>query len=146
MLPIADSWSISPEKWKIKDRKRAVSQIDPRPIKQNLSWLLGFPGDASCKEPTCQCRRYKRQRFNPWMGKIPWRRKWQPTAIFCLGNPKDREAWWATVHRVAKSWTWLKQLSLQHTQWLLSVLRQRQPLLNYKISKAPWRCKNYNCI
>ena len=28
-----------------------------------------------------------------------------------LGNPTDREAWWATVHRVAKSWTQLKQLS-----------------------------------
>ena len=29
----------------------------------------------------------------------------------CLGNPMDREAWWAMVHRVAKSRTWLKQLS-----------------------------------
>ena len=26
----------------------------------------------------------------------------------CLGNPMDREAWWATVHGVAKSWTQLK--------------------------------------
>ena len=26
----------------------------------------------------------------------------------CLENPMDRGAWWATVHRVAKSWTWLK--------------------------------------
>ena len=25
----------------------------------------------------------------------------------CLGNPMDREVWWATVHGVAKSWTWL---------------------------------------
>ena len=30
----------------------------------------------------------------------------------CLGNPMDRGAWWATVHGVAKSWTWLKQLSM----------------------------------
>ena len=29
----------------------------------------------------------------------------------CLGNPTDRGAWWATVHRVAKSWTQLKRLS-----------------------------------
>ena len=28
--------------------------------------------------------------------------------------PKERGAWWATVHRVAKSWTGLKQLSLAH--------------------------------
>ena len=30
-------------------------------------------------EFTCQCRRYKRCRFRPWVWKIPWRRKWQPT-------------------------------------------------------------------
>jgi len=35
--------------------------------------------------------------------KIPWRRKWQPTPVFLLGNPMDRGAWWATVHGVAKS-------------------------------------------
>ena len=29
----------------------------------------------------------------------------------CLENLMDRGSWWATVHRVAKSWTWLKQLS-----------------------------------
>ena len=28
-----------------------------------------------------------------------------------LENPMDREAWWAMVHSVAKSWTQLKQLS-----------------------------------
>ena len=33
-------------------------------------------GGAVGKESTCQCRRYKRSRFNPWVvGKIPWRRK-----------------------------------------------------------------------
>ena len=29
----------------------------------------------------------------------------------CLENPLDRGAWWATVHRVAERWTWLKSLS-----------------------------------
>jgi len=33
-----------------------------------------FPGGASSKEPTCQCRRHKRCRFGPWVEKIPWRR------------------------------------------------------------------------
>ena len=32
----------------------------------------GFPSGASGKESTCQCRRPKRQRFNPWVGKTPW--------------------------------------------------------------------------
>ena len=30
---------------------------------------LGFPGGASGKEPTCRCRRQKRYRFDPWVGK-----------------------------------------------------------------------------
>ena len=36
------------------------------------------------------------------VGKIPWRREWQPTAYSCLQNPMDRGAWWATVYRVTK--------------------------------------------
>ena len=34
-----------------------------------------------------------------------------PVQNSCLGNPMDRGAWWATVHRAAKSWTWLKRLN-----------------------------------
>ena len=34
-----------------------------------------------------------------------------PSSIFCLENPVDRGAWLATVHRIAKSQTHLKQLS-----------------------------------
>ena len=29
----------------------------------------------------CQCRSHKRHGFNPWVKKIPWRRKWQPTPV-----------------------------------------------------------------
>ena len=47
---------------------------------------LGFPGGASGKEPTYQCRRPKRHGFNPWVGKIPWRRAWQPTPVFLPGE------------------------------------------------------------
>jgi len=46
----------------------------------------GFPGGASGKEPTCWCRRCKRCRFHPWVGKIPWRRAWQPTPVFLPGE------------------------------------------------------------
>ena len=34
------------------------------------------------KESTCQCRRRRRCWFDPWVCKIPWRRKWQPTQVF----------------------------------------------------------------
>ena len=48
--------------------------------------LQGFPGDANGKEPACWCRRQKRLGFYPCGGKIPWRRKWQPTPVFFPGE------------------------------------------------------------
>ena len=47
---------------------------------------LGFPGGASGKEPASQPRRPKRLSLNSWVGKIPWRRKWQPTPVFLPGK------------------------------------------------------------
>ena len=35
---------------------------------------------------TCRCRRHKRHRFNPWVRKIPWRRKWQPILVVLPGE------------------------------------------------------------
>ena len=59
------------------------------------------PGGASGKEPTCQCRRYKRCGFDPRVGKIPWRRAWQPTPVFLPGeSPWTEEL--ATVRGVAE--------------------------------------------
>ena len=49
-----------------------------------ISWHSGgFPGGPSGKESTCQFKRCKRHGFDPWVGKMPWRRKWQPTPV-CL--------------------------------------------------------------
>ena len=47
---------------------------------------MGFPGGASGKELTCQCRRHKRHRFHPWVWKIPWRRAWQAPPVFLPGE------------------------------------------------------------
>ena len=50
-----------------------------------LQYSMGFPGSTSGKEPTSQCRRHKRQGFNPWVGKIPWKTAWQSTPVFLPG-------------------------------------------------------------
>ena len=44
---------------------------------------MGFPGVACGKGSTCQCRRC---RFGPWVGKILWRRKWQPIPGYLPGK------------------------------------------------------------
>ena len=50
----------------------------------NISSLFwGFPEWFRGKESTCQ---YRRHGFNPWVGKIPWGRKWHPTPVFLPGK------------------------------------------------------------
>ena len=59
-----------------------------------VAWPPGsVPGGTSGKEPACQCRRHKRCRFDPWVWKIPWRRKWQPTPV-CLPGESH---WWRSL-------------------------------------------------
>ena len=46
-----------------------------------LMYLLpGLPKWCSSKESTCQCSRHRRCRLDPWVGKVPWRREWQPSS------------------------------------------------------------------
>ena len=59
---------------------------------------MDFPGGEGGKEPACQCGRHKRCEIDPWVGKIPWRRRGNPLQYSCLGNPMDRGAWRAIVH------------------------------------------------
>ena len=65
-------------------------------------------------------RRHKRCRFNPWVGKIPWRRARQPTPVFLSGEFHGQRSLvcktiGSAVYRVTKSRTRLKRLS-RHAQ------------------------------
>ena len=55
-------------------------------IIENYDIGRGFPGGASGKESTCQCRRLKRLWFDPWAGRFPCRREWLPTPVFLPGE------------------------------------------------------------
>ena len=88
----------------------AVIECSNVPYMQSLIWYLihrkinasnyfiiniiagGFPGGSSGKEPTCQCRRHRRLGFDLWVGKIPWRKAWQPTPIFLLGESHGQKS------------------------------------------------------
>ena len=59
---------------------------------------------SNAKESTLQCRRCKRHWFSPWVGKIPFSRKWQPTLVFLPGRiPMDRGTCQPTVHGITES-------------------------------------------
>ena len=65
--------------------------LSPRKILYSLSYYTFYSisvGGTCGKESTRQCRRYRRCRFNPWIGKTPphWRKKWQPTPVFLPGE------------------------------------------------------------
>ena len=61
-------------------------------LRLNLSvyTLLRVLNGLSCwlsgKEPSCQCRRLRFDHKSGRIGKIPWRRKWQPTPVFLPGK------------------------------------------------------------
>ena len=83
-------------------------------------YSTGFPGSSAGKESACQCRRHG---FIPWVGKIPWRRKWQPTPVFLPGKSHRQRnlAGYSSVQSLscvrlfATSWTAARQASLSIT-------------------------------
>ena len=54
--------------------------------------VRGFPGGTSGKEPAYRCCRHKRCGFEPWVGKIPWRRARQPTPLLFPGESQGQRS------------------------------------------------------
>ena len=53
-------------------------------VSQDKRGFVGSAKDffeANSKEPAYQCRRLKSCGFDPWVGKSPWRRAWQPISL-----------------------------------------------------------------
>ena len=61
-----------------------------RQIQASFHGGHGLPSWHSSKESWCQCRRYKRCGFDPWVGKILWSRAWQPTPVFSPGKSRGQ--------------------------------------------------------
>ena len=98
----------------------SLSMIISRSIHVAANGILSFfffPGGARGKEPTCQFRKYKRFKFDPWVRKIPWRREWQLTPVFLSGEShglRSLVGYSPQCHKL--SLTQLTQLST-HTQY-----------------------------
>ena len=89
--------------------------------------ILGFPGGSEDKASA-----YNAGDLGsiPGLGRSPGEGNGNPLQYSCLENPTDGGAWWATVHRVSKSWTRLSDFthSLTHSLTLCSVV----PTLDYR--------------
>ena len=62
----------------------------------------GFPGGSDGKESACSAGDWG---LIPGWGRFPGEGYGYPLQYSCLENFMDGGAWWAVVHRVAKSWT-----------------------------------------
>ena len=61
-------------------------QGERRQVSARARVRVSFPGGADGK---ASARNAGRPGFSPWLGKMPWRRKWQPAQYSCLENPMD---------------------------------------------------------
>ena len=125
-------------------------------IHTHIYKYMGFPGGASGKEPACQCRRHKRCRFDPWVGKIPWRKTWQPTPIFLPGeshgqrslvgcSPQDRRVWpnWsdlACMHACTYMLTNIDTHTLSNISYQASVMRSLEEQTLEEWLLCAWPC------
>ena len=68
------------------DKQKSREFSTTKPALAFLGRTSGQKQTTTTKNPTYQFRRPKRCEFNPWVGKIPWRRAWQPTPVFLTGE------------------------------------------------------------
>ena len=69
---------------------------------------MGFPGGSEVKASACNVGDLS---LIPGLGRSPGEGTGNPLQYSCLENPMDGEAWWATVHGVAKSQTQLSDFT-----------------------------------
>ena len=73
---------------------------------------MGFPSGSAVNNPSAMQEKLEMCIWSWGQGRFPGERHDNPLQFSCLENPMDRGAWQATVHRVAKSRTRLKQWSM----------------------------------
>ena len=80
----------------------SVMQEKFRSLWETAIYIVWDPRRFSSKESACNVVDLG---LIPGSGRSPGEGNSNPLQYSCLGNPMDRGAWWATVHRVAKSQT-----------------------------------------
>ena len=90
---------------------------------------------SSSNESACQCKRHRKCRFDPWMGKFPWSRKWQPTPIFLLGTSHGQRS--LTGYR---PWGRKELDTTEHTYMSLVLQKSSKTVLCVSLEAKPGSC------
>ena len=89
-----------------------------------LTLWFGFPGGIVVKNLPANAGDTRDDRFNSWVGKIPWSRKWQPALVFLSGKFHGQRS--PGLHGVTES-----QTHWAHTYTHLSWFKKIQPTKNW---------------
>jgi len=94
----------------------------------SLVYIGLMQGGTNDKELAYPCRRHKRCGFDPWVEKIPWRRKWQPTPVSLPGEShgqRSLEGYSQSIvsQRVRNDWS---NLACMHKKFSNVFCRYRQ--------------------
>ena len=84
-----EDWQASRDTWVLTVALILIHHLI-RVNSSSLSCDWGFPGGTVIKTHV-PVQETQETRFTPWIRKILWRRKWQPTPVFLLGNPMEGE-------------------------------------------------------
>ena len=104
------------------------------------------------KEAICHCRRWKGCGFDPWVGKIPWRKKRQPTPGFLPGKFHEHKSLTGYRPQSCKELDMTEQLSLQTSlKWSLEARRGSSCPVPLHVYYRTWvnltpRGKDVHCI
>ena len=100
--------------WRGKSRKNVSVQRAYCLVEMADNFItIWYPHSSVSKESACNAGVMG---SIPELGKSPVERNGNLLQYYCLENPMVRGAWWATVHGVTKSWTWLSDF---HFHWSL---------------------------
>ena len=95
-------------------------------FKEGSPWILGFPGSLDGKASAYNAGETG---FDPWVGKVPWRRKWQPTPVFMPGKshgPRSLVGYSPWDHKESDM---TERLHFIHSSW---------PLFPFEIPSSFW--------
>ena len=123
----------------------------------NLSTTLGFPWCCRGKESACQ---YRRCGFRPWVGKIPWRREWQPTPGLLPRESRGQRSLagyspWGCKELDTTEWLLfllsldIKLVKTVHIVWTSikrADVKERDPLLPVRESEYQSECRNETSV